>query len=113
MRELIKECKHCGIEFNANSRYKKKAGGYINECPDCTISLGTESSVRYRGVTTGDGKMASIQILKFEDKEQAILYKKGWDQWSGWNNQRSGSIHDVRFTKIGENSGNSNHKGKS
>ncbi len=113
MRELIKECKHCGIEFNANSRYKKKAGGYINECPDCTISLGTESSVRYRGVTTGDGKMACTQILKFDSEADAQAYVQTWNNNSGFNNRRSGGLNDIKFTKVGENAGNSNHKGKS
>ena len=109
----IKTCKHCGERFNLHSQRKQQVGGYIDECPDCVEELETETKEVIRAFTTGDGKMACIQILKFEDKEQATLYKKGWDQWSGWNNRRSGSIHDVRFTKIGENSGNSNHKGKS
>ena len=109
----IKVCRHCEDEFNLNSQRKRSVGGLIDECPDCVEELGTETQEVIRAFTTGDGKMASIQILKFENKEQASLYRKGWDQWSGWNTQRSGSIHDVRFTKVGENSGNSNHKGKS
>jgi hypothetical protein len=112
MRELIKECKHCEMEFDANSRYKKKAGGYINECPDCVISLGTESSVRYRGVTTGDGKMACTQILKFDSEADAQAYVQTWNNNSGFNNRRSGGLNDIKFTKVGENAGNSNHKGK-
>ena len=112
MRELIKECKHCEIEFDANSSYKKKAGGYINECPDCVISLGTESSVRYRGVTTGDGKMACMQILKFDSEAEAQAYVSAWNNNSGFNNRRSGGLNDIKFEKRGENAGNSNHKGK-
>ena len=47
---MIKECKHCGEDFDTNSQTKKRVGGYINECPDCVQELGTETAVRYRGV---------------------------------------------------------------
>ena len=98
MRKLIKECKHCGIEFNANSYAKKRAGGYINECPDCVEELGTETAVRYRGVTTGDGKMACMQILKFDSNDEAEAYVSAWNNNSGFNNRRSGGLNDIKFT---------------
>ena len=41
---MIKECKHCGIEFNLHSRRKKQVGGYINECPDCVEERGGDQS---------------------------------------------------------------------
>jgi len=112
MRELIKKCKHCSVEFNANSYVKKQAGGYINECADCVTELGTETSVRYRGVTSGDGKMACTQILKFDSEDDANAYCAAWNNNSGFNNRRSGGLNDIKFTKVGENAGNSNHKGK-
>ena len=112
MRELIKKCKHCGVEFNANSYVKKQAGGYINECADCVTELGTETSVRYRGVTSGDGKMACTQILKFDSEDDANAYCAAWNNNSGFNNRRSGGLNDIKFIKVGENAGNSNHKGK-
>lgn len=112
MRELIKKCKHCSVEFNANSYIKKQAGGYINECADCVTELGTETSVRYRGVTSGDGKMACTQILKFDSEDDANAYCAAWNNNSGFNNRRSGGLNDIKFTKVGENAGNSNHKGK-
>ena len=112
MRELIKERKHCGEEFDANDSYKRRVGGYVNECADCVIQLGTETSVRYRGVTTGDGKMACIQILKFDSEVEAQAYVQTWNNNSGFNNRRSGGLNDIKFTKVGENAGNSNHKGK-
>jgi len=107
-----KTCIHCEDTFNLDSQYKRRVGGRINECPDCVEELQTEISETIRAVSSGDGKMACIQILKFNNEDDADLYRKGWDQWSGWNNQRSGSVHDVAFTKVGENSGNGNHKGK-
>ena len=98
MRPMIKECKHCGIEFNANSYAKKQSGGYINECPDCVEELGTETAVRYRGVTTGDGKMACMQILKFDSDAEANAYVSAWNNNSGFNNRRSGGLNDIKFT---------------
>ena len=55
---------------------------------------------------------AAMQILKFESKEDAEQYGRAWNNNSGWNNRRSGGLNDVHFTKVGENIGNSNHKGK-
>ena len=109
---MIKTCKHCECEFDARSDRKKRIGGYINECADCVMSLGTETAVRYRGVTSGDGKMACTQILKFDSEDDANAYCAAWNNNSGFNNRRSGGLNDIKFVKVGENAGNSNHKGK-
>ena len=58
----IRTCKHCGDEFDFDSQEKRRVGGYVNECPYCVEDLGTETSVRYRGVVSGDGKMAAISF---------------------------------------------------
>ena len=71
---MIKECKHCGVEFDTNSPTKRRVGGYINECPDCVEELGTETAVRYRGVVDGSGKMAAISIVAFDSQEDADAY---------------------------------------
>ena len=105
-------CKHCSDTFDSHSRLKKEVGGYINECPSCVEELGTETSETIRGVISGDGKMACIQILKFDSKSEADQYCSAWNANSGWNNRRSGGLDDVKFQKIGENAGNTNHKGK-
>ena len=110
MRLIV--CKHCDDTFDRNSRRKREVGGYIDECPSCVLDLQTETAETIRGVVSGDGKMACIQILKFGSKSEADLYCKAWNANSGWNNRRSGGLDDVRFQKIGENAGNTNHKGK-
>jgi hypothetical protein len=53
-----------------------------------------------------------MQILKFDSDAEADAYVKTWNNNSGFNNRRSGGLNDIKFTKVGENSGNSNHKGK-
>ena len=112
MRKLMKECIHCEEVFDANSPRKRRVGGYVHECADCVIALGTETAVRYRGVTSGDGKMACTQILKFDSEDDANAYCAAWNNNSGFNNRRSGGLNDIKFTKVGENAGNSNHKGR-
>ena len=53
---MIKECKHCGIEFNVHSRQKRLVGGYINECPDCVEERGCDQSPpKHFGVTGSFG----------------------------------------------------------
>jgi hypothetical protein len=58
-------CKICNEEFNHNSPEKKKAGGLINCCPDCS----EETTVKYVGVSSADGKQAQATILKFESEK--------------------------------------------
>ena len=108
----MKDCKHCGISFDLESFAKRQAGGKINECPDCVEELGLEIKSRVRAFTTGDGKMSAMQILRFDSEDDADAYGKTWEANRGWNNQRRGGLNNVAFSKVGENIGNSNHKGK-
>jgi hypothetical protein len=108
----IKECKLCGEEFSLHDPRKKRCGGKINQCPDCVEEHGLEIKSRVRAFTTGDGKMSAMQILRFESEEDADTYGKSWEANRGWNNQRRGGLNNVTFSKVGENIGNSNHKGK-
>ena len=105
-------CIHCEDIFNLDSQLKRSVGGKINECPDCVEELGLEIKSRVRAFTTGDGKMAAMQILRFDSEDDAETYGKTWEANRGWNNQRRGGLNNVAFSKVGENIGNSNHKGK-
>jgi len=109
---MIRECKHCEREFNDSSWQKKKVGGYVNECPDCVVEFGSEQSVKYRGVTAGDGKMAALSILKFNSDEEADAYVRSFNQSSGSNARKMNRCNDIRFEHVGSNIANSNHKGK-
>ena len=118
---MIKECKHCGIEFNLHSRQKKMAGGYINECPDCVQERGGDTSPpRYLGVTAGNGKMCDVTILKFEDNKSRSAFQKAWRNNSGQNLGKEcqlgghiSSTSGLKFSIVSENRANANHKGKS
>ena len=61
-----------------------------------------EIKSRVRAFTTGDGKMAAIQILKFETEDDADSYSKAWNGNSSFNNRRSTGLNDVKFVKVGE-----------
>ena len=108
----IKECRLCGDDFSLRCPKKRRVGGKINECPDCVEEHGLEIKSRVRAFTTGDGKMAAMQILRFDSEDYAETYGKTWEANRGWNNQRRGGLNNVAFSKVGENIGNSNHKGK-
>ena len=109
---MIKTCRHCEDEFNCKSPQKRLVGGYIDECPDCVEENAGDPAPVIRGFLTGDGKMAAMQIFKFNDSASADEYGRNWNNNSGCNNRRTGSMNDVYFEKVGENIGNSNHKGK-
>jgi len=98
----IKSCKHCGEQFNLHSQRKQEVGGYINECPDCVEELETETKEVIRAFTTGDGKMASIQILKFEDKEQAERRCEELQHMFDWMEQQSGKPSDHKDVYVEE-----------
>jgi len=116
---MRKECKHCGLEFDALSTHKQRVGGFINECPDCVEELGTETAPTTVGVMSGEGKAGMVTILRFQDAGSAKEYVKAWRHSTGHNKGRSCqmgattvlSMDRLGAQKIGEHGGNPNHKG--
>ncbi len=117
---MYKDCKHCGINFNVHSHHKRRAGGYINECPDCVEERGGDQSPpKYLGVTAGNGKMCDVTILKFEDQASRAAFQKAWRNNSGQNLGKECQLGDhisstagLKFDIVAHNAGNDNHKGK-
>ena len=112
-------CVHCEYQFDPNSTLKRLAGGKINECADCVEELGTETAVKYLGCASADGKMGGISILAFESNEAREAYREAWNNNNGMDKGKvaalSGSntaMSGMEFRQVGENFGNSNHKGK-
>ena len=116
----IKCCKHCGDTFNTNSQEKIRAGGFINECPQCVDDRGgDDSEPKFLGVLAGDGKMSDITILKFKDEASRDLYSRSWRNNAGYNKGKScqlgahlTSMNGMKFEQVAEHRGNGNHKGK-
>ena len=116
---MIKTCKHCNVDFDTRSSAKRAAGGRINECPSCVEELGTETMVKYLGLSSGDGKAAAISIVAFESDEDRSAYASAWKANTGHNGGYGGhlsssnpSIGGRPMRHVGYNAGNSNHKGK-
>ena len=115
----MRECIHCEIMFDPNSSAKKRAGGKINECPDCVDELGTETAVKYLGLQAGDGKTAGISIVAFESDEDRAAYSKAWKAVTGFHKGKScllsGSntpIGNRPMRHVAYTAGTANHKGK-
>ena len=116
---MIKECVHCGVDFNSNSYAKRMAGGKINECPDCVEELGTETAVKYLGLQAGDGKTNALSIVAFESSEDRESYSRAWKAVTGFHKGKSchlsGSTTNIGnrpMRHVAYAGGNGNHKGK-
>ncbi len=115
----MRRCIHCEYPFDPDSFAKKQAGGKINECPDCVEELGTETAVKYLGLSSGDGKAAAISIVAFESNEDRSAYASAWKDNTGHNGGYGGHLSSSNTTiggrpmrHVAYNAGNANHKGK-
>jgi len=70
---MIKECKHCNEVFNLDSIAKKRAGGKINECPDCVEELQTEVAVKYTGLQIEETGSFAISRHATEAEREAYM----------------------------------------
>lgn len=111
----LKECSECGIEFDPNHPEKRKVGGRINTCVECS----EETEVKHLGLQSADGKMAGVTILAFDSKEDREKYRRMWWNNSGMNKGKSCQLGHhltpdpgVRFKKLHETGLGNNHKGK-
>lgn len=110
----MQTCIHCETEFDLYSEAKRRAGGKINECPDCA----EEVTVKYAGVQAADGKQAQATILQFKSEADKLLYLKFWQNNSGLHKGKSCQLGNhlsttpaVNFKTITEFKP-TNHKGK-
>lgn len=108
------ECSECGFEFDSQSPEKKRAGGRISTCADCS----EETAVKYAGVQAADGKQSQATILKFDSDEDKKKYLEFWANNSGKNRGYGGQLGkhlsttpNVKFKTIVAHSP-TNHKGK-
>jgi hypothetical protein len=108
-------CIHCHDEFELHSPAKKLAGGKINECPECA----NESTIKYAGVQSADGKQAQATILKFKSEQDKSVYLNFWQNNSGLHKGKSCQLGNhlsttpsIKFEII-TNFSPTNHKGKS
>jgi len=111
---LMKTCVSCDEEFDVHSPAKKKAGGKINLCPDCS----EETVVKYAGVQAADGKQSQATILRFKSDEDKNKYMRFWQNNSGMHKGKScqlgnhlSTTPNIEFETVVDFSP-TNHKGK-
>lgn len=110
------QCTECDGMFDPHSQAKKRAGGLRNNCPECS----EETAVKYAGVAASDGKMAGVQVLKFENQRDRDGFVRFWRAASGMNVGKSCQLSNstpagsgsFSFQKVAEFAANGNHKGK-
>jgi hypothetical protein len=112
-------CIHCESDFYLNSTSKQRVGGKINECPDCVLQLGTESAVKYLGLSAGDGKANALSIVAFDSSNDRESYSSAWKSVTGYHKGKSchlsgsqASIGGRPMRHVSYVGGNGNHKGK-
>lgn len=108
-------CRECGDTFDLNSPAKRRAGGLAIHCPDCS----SEHVVRALGFASGDGKMASLNIVQCATQKDADALKAYWYRASGMHKGKECQMHNpaltmpkVSFRTVTQDKA-TNHKGKS
>ena len=111
---MIRVCNECGEEFDTNSPEKRKAGGLITHCEDCSV----ESATKYVGLQAADGKQSQATILKFENEADKEQYIRFWKNNTGYNKGKScqlgthlSTTPNIKFTTVVAHKP-TNHKGK-
>ena len=111
---MNRTCVECDALFDPQSREKRKVGGLITHCVDCSV----DDTVRYLGVAAGEGKMSNVQVLKFNSNKDREAYKSYWKATSGMNTGKQCSMHfrakepAISFETKATFISNPNHKGK-
>lgn len=106
---MIRKCVECGDEFDDSSEEKRRVGGKIFHCPDCS----EETAVRYVGVQNAAGKQAGCTVVALESESEARAFLDDWRRCSGSlvNASRRASPR-FSFRTVHENLPSLNHKGK-
>ena len=110
----MRTCVECEMEFDPRSPAKRKIGGLSTHCPECS----EETAVRYFGTSAGEGKQASVQVLKFNSNADRDKYARYWRASSGLNTGKQCQMAfranevSVKFQTRATFTGNTNHKGK-
>lgn len=90
---MKRTCLVCEEEFDPNSTAKRRVGGLIGHCPSCS----NEPVVRSVGVANGDGKQASVSIVRPATNEDRAAFLSYWRQAVGMHRGKSCQL-DSRLT---------------
>ena len=111
---MLMSCIECECSFDPRSPAKQRAGGRINQCPDCS----TESTVKYLGLQAGDGKQAALTVLAFNSSSDRERYSSFYRNNAGYHRGKSCQLGShlsvdpgVQFKTVTA-TGPMNHKGR-
>jgi hypothetical protein len=91
----MRQCTECGVEFDPRSRAKREAGGLVSHCPECS-----SDTPRVLGVTSGDGKQASVSIVRPATQSDRAAFLHYWQRATGLHRGKSCQL-DSRLTTPG------------
>jgi hypothetical protein len=111
---FIRECAECGETFDTRSPEKRRAGGKVIHCAECS----EETATKVLGLTSGDGKQAAISIVQCNSDEDRTKLIRYWHRVGGMHKGKSCQMHTpgttsphIGFTIVRSDTSR-NHKGK-
>ena len=78
---MQRECIICEEVYDTNSPEKRNAGGLITHCPDCS----EETAVKALGLSNGDGKQASVTIVRLASNNDRRAFMRFWKRATGYH----------------------------
>jgi hypothetical protein len=76
-----RNCIICEESYDTLSPEKRRVGGLITQCPNCS----EEPSVRAIGLCSGDGKQASITIVRLASNKDREAFMRFWKRATGYH----------------------------
>ena len=110
---MQRECIICQEVYDINSIEKRNAGGLITHCPDCS----EEAAVKALGLSNGDGKQASVTIVRLTTNKDRQAFMNYWKRATGYHKGKECQMDryltspKISFSTIIQSEA-TNHKGK-
>lgn len=111
---MIRICQSCEIDFDDAAPERQRIGGLIVHCADCAA----ETTIKYLGIQSADGKQAQATILKFKNDLDRAKYLAFWQNNSGLHKAKNCQLGNHLSTTPGiqfetvQGFSPTNHKGK-
>lgn len=110
---MQRECALCEESYDPYSADKRNAGGLFIHCPDCS----EETTVKALGLSNGDGKQASVTIVRLGSNKDREAFMRYWKRATGYHKGKECQMDryltspKIEFDTIAQSEA-TNHKGK-
>lgn len=71
----LRDCQKCGDEFDLKSPSKRKVGGLINECPECSQEK-EPKAFAVLNISKEDDKETAVKIIRRAKKSEGELIEE-------------------------------------